>query len=304
MKLYAPKYKQIDLGLFRSSLDEQDKANRWAALGDLLPCTELEKGHNSKLSNQRKVAGNKSSRMIICDMIIKHKLNLGDAETIETIRETPHMQYQCGLKEFVGKPIFNTSLFTYVRKHISEQELNKMTVMLLNKQKRLLEERRKREEEETRKNDEEPPASELDNPNAAPFVDSHDRKHEGVLKIDATCADAEMRYSMDVNIIHDDSQKVTDYIIKVCGTFGLRKPRTNYKHVPQSYLQFVKNAKKKDRMVLETIGVILNCSHKYVRILMDIFVRNIMYYESLFPYEKRTLTEILKVYHQQEEVYS
>ena len=38
MKFYAPKYKQLDLGLLRSSLDELDKTNRWVALGDLLPC--------------------------------------------------------------------------------------------------------------------------------------------------------------------------------------------------------------------------------------------------------------------------
>ena len=37
MNLYAPKYKQLDLGLLRSSLDELDKTNRWEAIGDLLP---------------------------------------------------------------------------------------------------------------------------------------------------------------------------------------------------------------------------------------------------------------------------
>ena len=37
MKFYAPKYKQLDLGLLSSSLDEFDKTNRWVALGDLLP---------------------------------------------------------------------------------------------------------------------------------------------------------------------------------------------------------------------------------------------------------------------------
>ena len=44
MKFYAPKYKQLDLGLLRSSLDELEKTNRRVALGDLLPWTELEKG--------------------------------------------------------------------------------------------------------------------------------------------------------------------------------------------------------------------------------------------------------------------
>ena len=150
MKFYSPKYKQLDLGLLRSSLDELDKTNRWVALGDLLPWTELEKEYNSRLDNQKKGAGNKPARTILGAMIIKHKLNLSDAETIEIIRESPYMQYFCGLHEFTDKPIFDPSLFVTIRKRISEDELNKMTVKLLNKQKRLHEEKRKREEEEAK----------------------------------------------------------------------------------------------------------------------------------------------------------
>ena len=131
MKFYAPKYKQLDLGLLRSSLDELDKTNRWVALGDLLPWTELEKEYNSRLDNQKKGAGNKPARMILGAMIIKHKLNLSDAETIEIIRESPYMQYFCGLHEFTDKPIFDPSLFVTIRKRLSEEELNKMTVKLL-----------------------------------------------------------------------------------------------------------------------------------------------------------------------------
>lgn len=256
MKFYAPKYKQLDLGLLRSSLDELDKTNRWVALGDFLPWTELEKEYNSRLDNQKKGAGNKPARMILGAMIIKHKLNLSDAETIEIIRESPYMQYFCGLHEFTDKPIFDPSLFVTIRKRISEEELNKMTVKLLNKQRRLLEEKRKRDEEETKKNDEEPPTPEPEDPNAASFTDSKGREHKGVLKIDATCADAEMRYPVDVDIIHDGCRKVTDYIMKVCEMFELHKPRTNYKHARQAYLLLVKKAKKKGKMVRETIGVL------------------------------------------------
>lgn len=164
MKYYAPKNKQLDLGLFRSSLDELDKSNRWVVLGDLLPWTELEKEYNSRLDNQKKGAGNKPARMILGAMIIKHKLNLGDVETIEMIKENPYMQYLCGLPEFTDKQIFDPSLFVTIRKRISEEELNKMTVHMLNKQKRLLEEKRKRKEEEARSNNEEPPTPEPENP--------------------------------------------------------------------------------------------------------------------------------------------
>ena len=303
MKFYAPKYKQLDLGLLRSSLDELDKTNRWVALGDLLPWTELEKEYNSRLDNQKKGAGNKPARMILGAMIIKHKLNLSDAETIEIIRESPYMQYFCGLHEFTDKPVFDPSLFVTIRKRISEEELNKMTVKLLNKQKRLLEEKRKREEEEAKKNGEEPLAPEPEDPNAASFTDSKGRKHKGVLKIDATCADAEMRYPVDVDIIHDGCRKVTDYIKKVCEMPELHKPRTNYKRARQAYLLCGEKAKEKGRLVREPIGVTLNYLRRDIRILMDLLAKKKTYYESLFLYEKRTLTAILKMYHQYEYMY-
>ena len=169
-----------------------------------------------------------------------------------------------------------------------------MTVHMLNKQKRLLEEKRKREEEEAKNKNEEPPTPEPENPNATPFTDSKAREHKGVLKIDATYADTEMRYPVDVDIIHDGCRKINDYIIKACKMFGLSKPRTNYKHARQAYLLLIKKSKKKDKMVRDTIAVMLNCLHKDIRILLDLLAKNKMYYESLFLYEKRTLTAILK----------
>lgn len=303
MKFYAPKYKQLDLGLFRSSLSELDKSNRWVVLGDLLPWTELEKEYNSRLDNRKKGAGNKPARMVIGAMIIKHKLCLSDAETIEVIRENPYMQYLCGLDEFTDRPIFDPSLFTYIRKRISEEEINNMTVQLLNKQKRLLEEKRKREEDEARKNDEEPPTPEPEDPNAAPFTDSQGREHRGVLKVDATCADAEMRYPVDVDIIHDGCRKVTDYIAKVCKKFELRMPRTNYKNARRAYLLLIKQAKKRGELVRSTIAVMLNYLHKDMLMFMNLLAKDGKYYECLFQYEKRTFAAIIKMYHQQEQMY-
>ena len=303
MKFYSPKYKQLDLGLFRSSLDDLDKSNRWVALGDLMPWDELEKVYNSRLKNQKKGAGNKPARMILGALIIKHKLSLSDDETIEMIKENPYMQYLCGLDEFTDKPICDGSLLTYVRKRISEEELNQMSVHLLNKQKQLLEEKLKRKEQEAKDNNEEPPTPEPEDPNAAAFVDSKDREHKGVLKVDATCADAEMRYPVDVDIIHDGCRKVTEYIIKVCEVFGLPKPRTNYKNARQAYLQLIKQSKKKGKAVRNTIALMLNYLHKDIRIILELLAKNKMYYECLFMYEKRTLTAIFKMYHQQEEMF-
>ena len=76
------KNKQLTLDMFRSSFEDLDKHNRWVVLGDMLPWAALEKIYNSRLHNKDKGAGNKPARMIIAAMIIKHKMNLSDEETI------------------------------------------------------------------------------------------------------------------------------------------------------------------------------------------------------------------------------
>ena len=137
------KYRQLTLDLFRSSLDNLDKSNRWVILGDTLPWAELEMVYNSRLNNKDRGADNKPARMVISAMLIKHKMNLSDEETILIIQENPYMQYMCGLPELTDKPIFHPSLFVTIRERITEKEINEMTV-------RLLEEQRRRKAEATR----------------------------------------------------------------------------------------------------------------------------------------------------------
>ena len=77
----------------------------------------------------------------------------------------------------------------------------------LPKQQRILEERRKQAEQDARDKGEEPPKPEAGDPNAAEFTDSQNRKHKGVLKIDATCADAEVRYPVDSTLLETACRK-------------------------------------------------------------------------------------------------
>ena len=304
MKYYEPQnHKQLSLDLFRSSLEDLDKSNRWVVIGDLLPWAEIEKVYNSRLNNEEKGAGNKPARMVIGAMIIKHKLNLGDEETIEIIRENPYMQYLCGLSEFTDKPIFDPSLFVHIRKRISEVELNEMSTKMLLEQKRLLEEKRKREEQDADDNGTEPPATIAENEDAAEFIDSEGRKHQGILKIDATCADAEMRYPVDVDIIHDGCRKIYEYITKICDVFDLHMPRTHYKDAHRAYLTLIKRAKKRGQMVHGTIACMLNYLYKDIRTMMDLMAPDYRRYDFFYGYEKRTISAIFTMYHQQNEMF-
>ena len=303
MKYYTPRHKQLTLDLVRSSLDTLDKSNRWVQLGDLLPWPELEKKYNSRLDNRERGAGNKPARMVLGAMIIKHKLCLSDQETIEIIRENPYMQYFCGLSEFTDTPLFDSSLFVTLRKRISEEELNDMTTQLLLEQRRVLEDRRQREEQSVRDNGDEPPAPQPEDPNAAGFTDSKGRQHKGVLKIDATCADAEVRYPVDATLLETACRKIDEYTSKICKEFGITGKKTHYKDVRSAYLLLIKQKVKRGKLVKNTIAYLLNCLSKDFRQFMDILAADYRRYEFLFLYEKRILTAIIKMMHQQEEMH-
>ena len=92
-----------------------------------MPWDKIERIYNKSLRNQHSGGGNKPARMVIGALIIKHKMNLSDEETIRLIAENPYMQYFIGLEEFTSKPVFDSSLFVYVRKRMNVESINEMS---------------------------------------------------------------------------------------------------------------------------------------------------------------------------------
>lgn len=128
---FSSQGKQLCIDDFRSSLKGLNKSNRWVQLGDAIPRDEIETLYNKRLNNGKRGAGNKSARMIVGALVIKHKMNLSDAETILAIQKNPYMQYFVGLSEFTDKPIFDSSLFVTIRKRLGTSDFNDMSVSLL-----------------------------------------------------------------------------------------------------------------------------------------------------------------------------
>lgn len=298
---YTSHLKQLSVDMFRSSFDDLDKNNRWVRLGDLLPWTELEKAYNSRLGNGSKGAGNKPARMIIGACIIKHKFSLSDEETISMIQENPYMQYLCGLSEFTAKPLFDPSLFTTIRKRITIEEINLFTTELLNSE---LTAKGTRQAEWQRRDDdnEEPPADNAAD-NGAEFTDSHGRTHKGTLKIDATCADAEVRYPVDADIIHDGCKVADRYIRKICEELHIKKVRSCYREARGFYLELVKRKKKGTRLIRSTISAMLSYLDKDLRKLAELFVEYRGCKGILLPHEQRILRATFDMYSQQLEMH-
>jgi hypothetical protein len=110
--------------------------NRWVVLSKLVDWETIEKVYNQKF-NPRMGPPATNSRIVVGAMIIKHIEGLGDKRTIEAIQENFYMQYFLGLKSYVAKPMFDSSLFVALRKRITEDDFSQWMEAILVKQRML-----------------------------------------------------------------------------------------------------------------------------------------------------------------------
>ncbi len=294
---YISQGTQLSIDLFRSSLDGLSKSNRWVELGDTLPWDDIERLYNRRLNNGKRGAGNKPARMIIGALLIKHKMNLSDEETILAIQENPYMQYFVGLSEFTDKPIFDPTLFVTIRKRLVNNDFNDMSVSLLTIQ---VEKARVSSKEQGDDNDDLDSSSSSATEVDAGFTDSQGRLHRGSLKIDATCAYAEVRYPTDIDLLHDGCKVINRYIHKLCERFSLVVPVTYYKAARSAYLEVVKLKKRSKKVIRTAKSLLLTYLIRDLRSFINLIgVNGTHLLECLNRQERKIVTAIIKMYYQQ-----
>lgn len=299
---YTSQAKQLTIDDFKSSLEGLSKSNRWVQLGDSLPWAKIEKLYNSRLNNSKKGAGNKPARMIIGAIIIQRKLALSDIETIQMIQENPYMQYMLGLPEFTDKPIFDPSLFVTIRKRIGEDVFNDMSVSLLERLIQLQEESEKKKDEskpEEEGEDDNQPQEPQEHPDTrhdfgSEFTDSNSRLHKGVLKIDATCCNAEVRYPVDVDIKHDGCRIISSYIAILCSQLKIKQPECNF--------NLIKKKKKKVSEVKIAKRILLYYLNRDIQTFVKLISASTERFDFFMRKERNIVGSIIKMYHQQMEM--
>lgn len=275
---------QLTFDDMKGSLEGLPKTNRWVVLGDTLPWLEFEKLYNKRLNNADRGADNIPARTVISALIIKHRLNLSDRETIQAIQENPYMQYMCGLTEYTVQPIFDPSLFVTIRKRITIEDINAMTLELARK---------------TGEND--GVDSEGKGDGGANGV--VDRTLPSDLKADATCADAEVRYPTDIDLIEDGSKYIDRMIDKVCGHKGMRKPVTvERQRIRAIYLNVVKRKFRGKGLVKDSITRMLPLLYRDILTLLNLIGVDDDTYGRFNITQKRTIQAVIDMYHQQDEM--
>ena len=271
---------QMTFDEMKGSLERLPKTNRWVQMGDALPWGEYEKVYNERLKNDKVGASNRPGRMVIAALIIKHKLSLSDEETILTIQENPYMQYMCGLTEYSDQPIFDPSLFTTIRKRITIEDVNALTLELAKKA------QQKKGKDD---NDEDNTFSGMTQPTD--------------VKADATCADAEVRYPTDIDLIEDGSKYIDRMIDKVCGIKKIRKPAgVERNRIRAIYLNVIKRKHKGSKLVKDTLTRMLPLLYRDILTLLNLIGVDDETYGRFNCTQKRTIQAVIDMYHQQEEM--
>ena len=210
-----------------------DPENRWVRLSKLIPWDLLEDLYGSKLSDGMGRPG-KNVRVAFGAQIIKHKLNLSDAEVVEQIRENPYLQFFIGLEEFRPEPPFDASLMTTFRKRFNLEEVFDINDLIEERVRLLAGEGSKTSDDEDSDDDSE--------------------KNSGKLLMDATVAPADIKYPTDLSLLNEAREEAERLIDELwSGASGERKPRTYRKKARKSYLAVSKKRRPRGKTIRKAI---------------------------------------------------
>jgi len=106
--------------------------NRWVKKAELIPWDEIEIRY-AELFKNRKGNVAKPLRLALGALIIQTERRLSDEETPLQIRETPCLQYFCGMPEYKDELPFDPSLMVYFRKRLTPEILGEINEMIIAK---------------------------------------------------------------------------------------------------------------------------------------------------------------------------
>ena len=173
-----------------------------------------------------------SARIAFGAIYIKENENLTDERTVEYIAENPYMQYFLGLHEYTDQPLFDPSMMVHFRKRFPAAQIEAVN-------KRMFVEKKPESEQKNA----EPPQ---DNP----------PPNSGSLKLDATCAPADIRYPSDLSLLNE-ARENTEQIIETLWSHSQRtghKTRYNRKKARKEYLRLAKQKRPKAIKTRAAIG--------------------------------------------------
>jgi hypothetical protein len=199
---------------FQTDLDEN---NRWVRMSQCIPWDELAEGYYQGLSSQIGRPA-KDARLVIGAVIIKHKLCLSDAKTVQQIQENPYMQYFVGLSGYQMNAPFASSLFVDIRKRMGQSVFEAFHRAIIEAQDGEKEKIKPEPENQEGYQNQLPNPSEKCTPlvledETAEDIEKAVSTHAGKLILDATVVEQAIRYPTDLSLLNEArefSEKIID----------------------------------------------------------------------------------------------
>lgn len=297
---------QLKIEDFKTPFElNMDPDNRWVKLSELLPWDELAAVYYRRL-NANKGRAALNARLAIGAMIIKHKLNLTDRETISMIQENPYMQFFLGLDTFNPNPVFDPSLFVELRKRMGKAAFDDFNELLIAKA--LNKPLSKKEKLDTDSSNEhqtpsDSPASK-DVASPASGTSQTDPAPKGKLKLDATVADIYIKHPTDLDLLHtarERSEQIIDLLHDKLP--DSKKPRTYRRVARKDYLSLAKKNSKSQKQIRKGLRKQLSCLNRnfgHIEKMLDELTGEPF---PLTPKLQRDYWVIQEVYRQQKEMF-
>ena len=183
-----------------------DPENRWVLFASLLPSVEVEEAYAPKFSSTTGVPAT-PARLAFGALFIKQRLGLSDEETVEQIRENAYIQFFLGFAGYSSKTPFDPSMMVHFRKRFSEEDLSRITELIVERGKAMVMEAGASTAEEDNSDD---PGASADNQlsleDLVKPADWLEDKNWGTLTIDASCTPADITYPTDLKLLKRENR--------------------------------------------------------------------------------------------------
>ena len=305
---------QIKIEEFKTPFEiKLDCKNRWVNMSEIIPWDKLASIYYKELSESE---GRPSidARRIIGAMLIKHKLNLSDEETVLQIKENPYMQFFLGYEQYEAAPIFSPTLFVEIRKRLGLEKFNEMIDSIIG----LAYSTQESKPGKTNKKDKgkgcSPDASikaekseteKLQESGAVVEVtETEENKNLGRMIIDATVANQAIKYPTDLELLNDSrviSEKLIDGMYKK--GMAAKKPRTYRRKARKEFLAIAKKKNKTRAEIRKVMRKQLGYVGRNLKSIEKILENRIGQEFPLSKKEQKRLWVISEIYRQQKEMY-
>lgn len=284
---YIPQ-NQLDIFNFKTEFESKlDPNNRWVKMAKLLEWDKFAMVYGENFSSTMGAKG-VNARVVIGAIIIKHIEAKDDRGTIEAIKENPYMQFFLGFDHFSSEPVFDPSLFVHIRKRLGNADFDKMNRIIIAKALNL-----------STKNDD----KDIDENDSPDSKISDEPKNKGKLQLDATIADAHIKFPTDLSLLNDSRGKSEELIDGLCSSLGLTKPRTYRRLARKSWLNISKSKKPSYKKIQTGIKHQLNYLKRNLKNIDKILDENPLSLYHLDNKQYKYLLVIKELHKQQLEMY-